>query len=157
MPFYLKLHFKVTFESRLSHLVPRLILYDKNVDKMFNCLWPSDAMATWIWVNIGPGNGLLPDGTEPLPEPMLTYHQWLPVTFSRHATSPCEHGDLRFFTPLLCVVSVFSIISVFYSFPRKKINLHKTSLKSIFKRVWCQFMAHSQDFRHCSTSSNPKM
>ena len=62
-----------------------------------------------------------------------------------------------FFTPLLCVVSVFSIISVFYSFLWKNINLHKTSLKSTFKRVWCQFMAHSQDFRHCSTSSNPKM
>ena len=25
-----------------------------------------------IWVNIGSGNGLLPDGTKPLPEPMLT-------------------------------------------------------------------------------------
>ena len=32
-------------------------------------------MATEIWVNIGSGNGLLPDGTEPLPDPMLTYHQ----------------------------------------------------------------------------------
>ena len=30
-------------------------------------------MATEIWVNIGSGNGLLPDGTKPLPEPMLTY------------------------------------------------------------------------------------
>ena len=28
------------------------------------------------WVNIGSGNGLLPDCTKPLPEPMLTYHQW---------------------------------------------------------------------------------
>ena len=35
-------------------------------------------MATQIWVNIGSGNGLLPDGTKPLPEPMLT-HQWVPV------------------------------------------------------------------------------
>ena len=32
-------------------------------------------MATDIWVNIGSGNGLLPDGTKPLPEPMLTYQQ----------------------------------------------------------------------------------
>ena len=37
-------------------------------------------MATEIWVNIGSGNGLLPDGTKPLPEPMLTDHQWSPVT-----------------------------------------------------------------------------
>ena len=29
------------------------------------------------------GNGLLPEGTKPLPEPMLTYHQWGPVAFIR--------------------------------------------------------------------------
>ena len=29
-------------------------------------------MATAIWVNIGSGNGLSPDGTKPLPEPILT-------------------------------------------------------------------------------------
>ena len=29
-------------------------------------------MATEIWVYIGSSNGLLPDGTKPLPEPMLT-------------------------------------------------------------------------------------
>ena len=29
-------------------------------------------MATVIWANIGSGNGLLPDGTNPLPELMLT-------------------------------------------------------------------------------------
>ena len=38
-------------------------------------------MATEIWVNTGSGNGLLPDGTKPLPEPMLTDHQWSPVKF----------------------------------------------------------------------------
>ena len=32
-------------------------------------------MATEIWVNIGSGNGLLPDGTKLLPELMLIYHQ----------------------------------------------------------------------------------
>ena len=32
-------------------------------------------MATQNWVNRGSGNGLLPDGTKPLPEPMLTYNQ----------------------------------------------------------------------------------
>ena len=39
-------------------------------------------MATEIWVNIGSGNGLLPDGTKPLPEPMLTYHHWSLVAFT---------------------------------------------------------------------------
>ena len=37
-------------------------------------------MVTELWVNIGSGNGLLPDGTKPLPEPMLTDHQRSPVT-----------------------------------------------------------------------------
>ena len=32
-------------------------------------------------VNIGSGNDLVPDGTKPLPEPMLTDHQWIQVTF----------------------------------------------------------------------------
>ena len=31
---------------------------------------------TIVFVNIGSGNGLLPDGTKPLPTPMLTYHWW---------------------------------------------------------------------------------
>ena len=44
-------------------------------------------MATEIWVNIGSGNGLLPDGTKPLPEPMLTNHQWSPVSFNIKAIS----------------------------------------------------------------------
>ena len=34
-------------------------------------------MVISIWVNIGLGNGLLPDGTTPLPEPMLASHQRL--------------------------------------------------------------------------------
>ena len=38
-------------------------------------------MTTEILVNIGSVNGLLPDGTKPLPEPMLTYHHWDTVTF----------------------------------------------------------------------------
>ena len=37
-------------------------------------------MLTEIWVNIGSGSDLLPDGTKSLPEPMLTYHHWSQVT-----------------------------------------------------------------------------
>ena len=33
-------------------------------------------MATRNLANIASGNGLLPDGTKPLPELMLTYYQW---------------------------------------------------------------------------------
>ena len=32
-------------------------------------------MTTEHWVNIGSGDGFLPDGTKTLPEPMLTYQQ----------------------------------------------------------------------------------
>ena len=41
-----------------------------------NSFWSSDTI-WWqeIWVIIGSGNGLLPDSTKPLPEPMLTDHQ----------------------------------------------------------------------------------
>ena len=38
-------------------------------------------MATEIWVNVGSGNGLVPDGTKPLPERMLTYHKYRLMTF----------------------------------------------------------------------------
>ena len=46
---------------------------------LINSLWPSDAIKWKRTVNIGSGNGLLPDGTKPLPDPMLTYHQYGPV------------------------------------------------------------------------------
>ena len=38
-------------------------------------------MASEILVNIGSGNGLLPDGTKPLPEPMSIFHQRSFVAF----------------------------------------------------------------------------
>ena len=44
--------------------------------KVINFLWPRA-----IWVNICSDKGLLPDGAKPLPESMLTYHQYGPVTF----------------------------------------------------------------------------
>ena len=49
-----------------------------------NSLWPivtpHDIMD--LGHNIGSGNGLLPDGTKPLPEPMLSYYQLGPLTFT---------------------------------------------------------------------------
>ena len=38
-------------------------------------------MALDFLINTGSGSGLLPDGTKPLPEPMLTCHQLGPVAF----------------------------------------------------------------------------
>ena len=40
-------------------------------------------MATYILVDIGSGNGLLPDGTKPLPEPMLTCDKYGPVVITQ--------------------------------------------------------------------------
>ena len=31
---------------------------------------------TWNWINIGSSNGLVPDGVNPLAQPVLTYHWW---------------------------------------------------------------------------------
>ena len=39
-------------------------------------------MGPGIYINIGSGNGLLPDGTKPLPEAVLTNDQWGIVAFT---------------------------------------------------------------------------
>ena len=48
--------------------------------KVFNLCFCRRHMTTQIWVNTGSGNGVLPYGTKPLSEPMLTNHQLGPVT-----------------------------------------------------------------------------
>ena len=59
-------------------------------------------MATENWVNIGSDNGLLPDGTNPLPEPMLIYHRYCPVTSIKEMPQPIickiilKINDLKF-------------------------------------------------------------
>ena len=35
-----------------------------------------ELIVAWIWVMIGSSNGLLPDGTKPLPKPIVTYQRW---------------------------------------------------------------------------------
>ena len=51
-----------------------------------------DVIAMETWVNIGLGNGLLPDGTKPLLEPVLTYHQSSPVTFILGSSSSSSNS-----------------------------------------------------------------
>ena len=64
-------------------------------------------MATWIWVNIGSGNGLLPD-TKPLPEEMLTYRElteqlygigtlscWKKYVYHMDEMVGCWHSNIR--------------------------------------------------------------
>ena len=53
----------------------------------FNSFWPGDAIwrhRTWsILAQVMACCLMAPDGSEPLPEPMLTDHQWGPVTITR--------------------------------------------------------------------------
>ena len=39
-------------------------------------------MVSEIYVNTGSGHGMLPDGTKPLPELILTNHRWGLVAFN---------------------------------------------------------------------------
>ena len=52
----------------------RLVYVHNQMTSLTRCGLASDnIVVTWqVLVNIGAGNGLLPDGTKPLPEPMLT-------------------------------------------------------------------------------------
>ena len=50
--------------------------------KLLTHCGPVTPYATEIWVNIGSGNGLVPDGTRTLPKPMLTNHHWCFVTLT---------------------------------------------------------------------------
>ena len=73
-----------------QHFVKRRLLWlDQKISTgpdhglVLNSLWPSYALwHHWTWVNIGPGYSLLPEGTKPLPEPMLTIHKWGLVKFT---------------------------------------------------------------------------
>ena len=52
-------------------------------------------MASWNLDNIGLGNGMLPDGTKPLPEPMLTNYQWGHVVLAdEFEYLACFSGDV---------------------------------------------------------------
>ena len=65
-------------------------------DIMSVSLWPSEAI--WrqpIRVKIGSGNGLLPDGTKPLPKPMLTYHKRHSVAFAWQQVYKCSWTSCR--------------------------------------------------------------
>ena len=53
--------------------------------KYVNSLWPGECwrhMLSEILVDIGSGNGLVPDSTKPFPELMLTNSQWGLVLFT---------------------------------------------------------------------------
>ena len=53
-----------------------------HIHQWVNSLWPRDAIYNINLANIGSGNGFLPNGTKPLPEPMLINLQWHIVTYT---------------------------------------------------------------------------
>ena len=65
-------------------------------------------MSTQICVNIGSGNGLVPDGTKLLPEPVLTDHQWSPATFilGQHYNDAIMGAIASQITSLMIVYSI---------------------------------------------------
>ena len=76
---------KLWCQRTVSYLFPWLFAYSgSNKYAGFICLVPDHGLihcglvtplGSSIWVNIGSGNGLGPLGTNPLPEPLLTYRQ----------------------------------------------------------------------------------
>ena len=66
-------------------------------------------MATMILDCIGSGNGQLPDGTKPLPEPMLTHHHWVDLHTSEDNSIPILIPQ-----PSLTKISLKIIYSKFY-------------------------------------------
>ena len=102
-------------------------------------------MATEIWVNIGSGNGLLPDGTKPLPEPMLTDHQWSPSDIHIRAIlqeMPQRHQSLN---------SIWKLyIQTFIKFPRGQwVNLHHRTLRKPDKL----YMKHWHETEHLNNTA----
>ena len=69
-----------TYETKLMAMTKLQYIYNARSrcaikSLLTHCGLVTPYIASWNWVNIGSGNGLLPDGTKPLPEPILTYHQ----------------------------------------------------------------------------------
>ena len=86
---YTRTHNHVHIYIRKFSIIPLVCHGNQYIAQCGNCIshnqvWWSLVNSLWprIWVNIGSGNGLLPDGTKPLPEPMLTNDQWGVVAFT---------------------------------------------------------------------------
>ena len=60
-------------------------------------------MVTEIWVNIGSGNGLLPDGTKPLPEPMLTDPQFSDIHIRAISQDMPQPSITKFCLKITCL------------------------------------------------------
>ena len=96
---------------------------------------------TLIWVNIGSGNGLLPDGTKPLPEPMLTYHQSGPVIITLRTIS------LEIHQPPITKITLKIAYLKFHWNTSGANNVNKdplyTSEQQPGRKFWCRQLQHT--------------
>ena len=96
---------------------------------LINSLWLSDTIWHQIsWWTLA-HNGLLPDSNKPLPEPMLTDHQWGLVTIGRAAQFSFWPGDylplhfsLNFRNPSYIYICIIYICSLYHSVHKFTIN-----------------------------------
>ena len=90
-------------------------------------------MATEIWVNTGSGDCLFPDGT-----PMLTDHQWGPVTFIlwRFHKRCLKHQSLKSVWKLhTCNVIQISLVNCFKAIPMFACISHHSSISGCNKDI----------------------
>ena len=96
-------------------------------------------------INIGSVNGLLPDGTKPLPEPMLTYHQWPSrvqiVVYHLPISMPLPEPTLTFINWILR--NKFQL--------NFKQNIHTFIKENAFENVVCHMAANLFDFNVLTT------
>ena len=117
-------------KSSMEHIPwwPLLELPSSNSIILVNSLWPSDVI--WrqeIWVNIGLCNGFLPDGTKPLPVPMLTDHQW----------SPKDASIINHWNPFENYISKIS-----FKFPRGQWVKQLQFIQNVVTSSWNLLLAH---------------
>ena len=73
----------IMFYWKKKKFLPKLTFLTIVMQGLSKCLIPASKLTRGLvmaygenMVNDGSGNDLLPDGTQPLPEPMLTNHPW---------------------------------------------------------------------------------
>ena len=97
-------------------------------------------------INIDSGNGLVPSGNKPLPEPLLTQ---IYVTVCRHKTHngftdqleyifdslPSRKCDCNFKSPIFKHILVVHIVNIFYKVSHRQVLLKFTDDKSALGQV----------------------
>ena len=102
-------------------------------------------MVTCIWVNIGFGNGLLPNSTKPLPEAMLTHHRhWHSSQGNFIRSLSCQSLYIKLAWNYLCKTSYKSLTGQWVKGLRQwKILLVLYSYKTIYMHFYKVIMCNA--------------